>query len=149
MAVNPDLKNELLICFGCGSTAKVMTDSKDIERIDIVDISKDVVELSKVVYPDPEKNPVNDPKVRIHIEDGRFFILTNQKKYDLITAKPPPPKLNKVVNLYSQEYFQLIYDSLSDGGMVTYLLPVYQLETSETKSILKGFFNVFKDNTSL
>ncbi|MCP4022464.1 MAG: spermidine synthase, partial [Desulfobacteraceae bacterium] len=147
MAIHPNPQKALLICYGCGSTAKAMTDSKKLKSIDIVDTSKDVIEMGSIVYPDPKENPVNDPRVNIHIEDGRFFLLTNEKQYDLITAEPPPPKNSGVVNLYSQEYFQLAYNRLSDGGIMTYWLPVYQLKPEETKSILKAFTNVFKETS--
>jgi len=147
VALQSNPKNALLICFGCGSTAKALTDTKSLERIDIVDTSRNIVEMSRVIYPAPGENPVHDPRTRIHIEDGRFFLLSAKRTYDLITAEPPPPKHAGIVNLYSQEYFQLIYDRLSEGGIATYWLPVYQLEIGESRSILKGFANVFKNCT--
>jgi hypothetical protein len=101
--------------------------------------------MSDVIYRDPEDDPVNDPRVTIHVEDGRYFLLTTKRRFDLITGEPPPPKLNGIVNLYTQEYFQLIHDRLSQGGMVTYWLPVYQMEVSETKAILRAFCNVFEE----
>jgi spermidine synthase len=145
VALHPKVEDTLLICFGCGSTAKALTDTKGIENIEIVDTSRDIVEMSNTVFRDPKENPINDARVKIHIEDGRFFLLTTERKFDLITAEPPPPAYSGIVNLYTQEYFQLIYDRLSEGGIVTYWLPVYQLKVSEAKSILKGFCNVFKD----
>jgi len=147
-AVHPGMKNALLICYGCGMTAKAMTDTKSLERIDIVDISRDIVEESRVVFPDPKENPVHDPRVTVHIEDGRFFLLSRREQYDLITAEPPPPKARGIVNLYTEEYFRLIRDRLADGGIVTYWLPVYQMTVEESKSILKGFCDVF-ENSSL
>ncbi|MDY6990210.1 MAG: fused MFS/spermidine synthase [Thermodesulfobacteriota bacterium] len=145
VAMQSDPKSALLVCYGVGSTAKALTDTEDLEHIDVVDISRDIVEMSDVIYGDSVENPVNDPRVEIHIEDGRYFLLTTKRRFDLITGEPPPPKLNGIVNLYSQEYFQLIHDRLSEGGVVTYWLPVYQLKVSETKAILKGFCNVFQD----
>lgn len=147
VAVHPGMKNALLICYGCGMTAKAMTDTKGFENIEIVDISREIVEESRVVFPDPKENPINDPRVKVHIEDGRFFLLTRQRQFDLITAEPPPPKSRGIVNLYTQEYFQLIHDRLADGGIVTYWLPVYQLGVHETKAILKGFCDVFQENS--
>ncbi len=145
LAVNPDVKNALLICFGAGETAKALTDSRGIKDIDIVDISKDILELSDTVFPAYQSNPLHDPRVKTHVEDGRFFLQTSAKHYDLITAEPPPPRHAGVVNLYTQEYFQLIYDHLSEQGIVTYWLPIYMIREAETKSILKGFCNVFSD----
>lgn len=149
VAIHPSPEKALLICFGCGSTAKALTDTPQLQQIDVVDISQEVVDLSSTVFPDPEENPLSDERVEVHIEDGRFYLLTTDEQYDIITAEPPPPKHSGIVNLYSQEFFELIYDRLRDGGVVTYWLPVYQLKVEETKSILQGFREVFGEGTSL
>ena len=138
-------KNALLVCFGCGITAKALTENKDLASIDFVDTSKDIIELSKVVYPDPQSNPIYDSRVHTYIEDGRFYLKTTAKQYDIITAEPPPPSLKGIGNLYSKEYFELVYSRLNDGGMATYWLPVYQLREKESKAIIKGFCDVFED----
>ena len=52
----------------------------------------------------------------MHIEDGRYFLQTTDRQFDLITGEPPPPGIAGVENLYSREYFQLIHDRLADGG---------------------------------
>lgn len=146
-AVHPNLEKALLICYGCGMTAKALTDSKSLKNIDIVDISRDIIEESSVVFPDPKENPVNDPRVKIHIEDGRFFLLTRKRHFDLITAEPPPPKFKGIENLYTREFFQLVHNRLADNGIVTYWLPVYQVKMVEAKSIIKAFTDVFPNGS--
>ncbi len=145
VALIGDPKKALLICYGCGSTAKALTETKSLEEIDIVDISNDILELSSVVYPALTDNPTHDERVDLHVEDGRFFLQTTEKKYDIITAEPPPPSFNGVVNLYTQEYFHLMYERLNSGGIATYWLPVYQLRPKDTKAIIKAFCNEFSD----
>ena len=49
------------------------------------------------------------------------------------------------MNLYTQEYFQLIYDRLNEGGMTTYWLPAHELTYPAILSMLKGFCSVFAD----
>ena len=83
--------------------------------------------------------------MRVHIEDGRFFLQTTEKRFDIITAEPPPPKNAGIVNLYSEEYFTLLRERLAPRGVVTYWLPVYQLEASEAKSLVNGFCGAFSD----
>jgi len=143
-AVLQNPKAALLICFGTGSTASALVEDKRLASIDIVDISRDVLRGSRIVYPKPEKNPLDDPRVASHVEDGRFFLLASRKKYDIITAEPPPPMMAGVVNLYSREYFELMRDRLSDGGMVTYWLPVFELSPADAKAILRAFADVFE-----
>lgn len=145
VAVHPNPTDALLICFGVGCTAKALTDSPGFKTIDVVDISRDILKNSEIIYPDRKNNPLYDPRVNIFIEDGRFFLLTTERRYDLITGEPPPPRLAGVVNLYSQEYFQLVYDRLKEGGICTYWLPVRHLGVEGTTAVLKAFSNVFDD----
>lgn len=144
LALNPDTEDALLISFGVGSTAKALTDSRGLKNIDIVDISEEILEMSTIVYPGDD-NPLRDERVRVHVEDGRFFLNTTSKRYDLITSEPPPPKIAGVVNLYSQEYFKLIHGRLNPGGYASYWLPVHQLEPTDSLAIIRAFCNAFDD----
>jgi spermidine synthase len=144
VAVHPQIKHALLIAFGVGSTAKAMTDTKSLETIDVVDISRDILKMSDVVYPGSD-NPLRDPRVRVHIEDGRYFLQTTDRRFDLITGEPPPPRVAGVVNLYTREYFRLMYDRLAEGGMVTYWLPLHTISDVSAKAILRAFCDVFED----
>ncbi|PYQ49682.1 MAG: spermidine synthase [Acidobacteria bacterium] len=144
LALRPQTKNALLISYGVGVTAKRLTEAKQLESIDIVDISKSIVDLSSIVWPGASYPPA-DRRVRTHIEDGRFFLLTTAKRFDLITAEPPPPKTAGIVNLYTREYFELMRDRLSDHGIASYWLPIYQLSDSDAKAIIGAFCGAFSD----
>ncbi len=145
LAVHPDPRDVLLISYGVGSTAKALTDSKMLQKIDVVDISRDILEMNDNVYPDPATLPLNDPRVAVHIEDARYFLQTTDRRFDLITAEPPPPEVAGVVNLYTREYFQLLYDRLNEGGIATYWLPLHAMDAMSVKAILRAFCDVFED----
>ena len=142
LAVNPSARQALLIGYGVGTTAKALTDTRQLNSIDVVDISRDVLESGTNAFPGMPP-PLSDPRVRVHVEDGRFFLQTTDKKFDLITSEPPPLRGAGVTSLYSREYFQLVHDRLRDGGVVTYWLPVNELWLSETKSIMRAFCDAF------
>jgi predicted membrane-bound spermidine synthase len=144
VALHPGVSNALLISYGHGSTAKALVDTASIRSIDIVDISKEILNMSDVLYSSHD-NPLHDVRVNVHIEDGRFFLLTTPHQYDLITGEPPPPKGAGIVNLYSQEYFKLLYGRLNEGGIATYWLPTHGLYLSDSKAIIKAFCNIFND----
>ena len=144
LAVNPSARKALLISYGIGTTAKALTDTRQLESIDVVDISRDILKSGAIAFPGTQP-PLDDPRVRVHVEDGRFFLQTTDERFDLITAEPPPPRGAGITSLYSREYFQLVRDRLRDSGVVTYWLPVNQLWLSETKAIMRGFCNVFQD----
>ena len=145
VAVHPDMKKALLISYGVGVTAKALTRTESFESIDVVDTSADVLEMNRIVYPDPKELPLNDPRVTVHVDDGRYFLQTTDQRFDLITGEPPPPKIAGVVNLYTREYFELLRSRLAEGGIATYWLPVHGLLPSDTHAIIRAFCDAFDD----
>lgn len=145
VALRPEPKSALLISYGLGSTASALVGTRSLETIDVVDISREILSLADVVYPVAAENPLRDPRVRVHVEDGRYFLRRMPQRYDLITAEPPPPKNAGVVNLYTREYFSLIRDRLTQGGVTTYWLPVHNLLESDAQAIVRAFCDVFDD----
>ena len=143
-AVHPRLREALLISYGCGTTARALVQVHGIERVDVVDTSRDILDASRIVHP-PGANPLDDPRVRAHVEDGRQYLLTTERRYDLITGEPPPPRLAGVVNLYTSEYFHLMRARLAPGGIVTYWLPVDQLMLADTRAVVGAFCDAFPD----
>ncbi|MFP8881980.1 MAG: fused MFS/spermidine synthase [Myxococcota bacterium] len=144
VALRPDPRSALLISYGVGSTAKALTDTKSFESIDVVDISEGILEMSEQIFSPPD-NPLGDPRVRVHVEDGRYFLQTTERRFDLITGEPPPPKKAGVVNLYTREYFQLVHDRLREQGVATYWLPVHSLLVNDSRAIIRAFCDAFDD----
>jgi len=101
--------------------------------------------MAPIVFPDPREQPLRDPRMHVHIEDGRYFLQTSDRYFDLITGEPPPPGIAGVENLYSREYFQLIHDRLAQRGIVTYWLPLADLSDTSARAILRGFCDAFED----
>jgi spermidine synthase len=144
-AVHPSLKHALLIGYGVGNTAKALTDTPGVASIDLVDLSQDILSTAPIVFPEEREQPLRDARMRVHIEDGRYFLQTSDQQFDLITGEPPPPGIASVENLYSREYFQLMRDRLADGGVVTYWLPLSDLSDVSTRAVLRAFCDVFED----
>lgn len=64
-ALHPRIERVLLICFGVGATASAITDLPEVREIDVVDVSRDILEMSDIVHPDPRRHPLRDPRVRV------------------------------------------------------------------------------------
>jgi spermidine synthase len=143
LTLQPHPENALLIAFGCGVTANALTQDVGLKHIDIVDISKEALSLADDYRNAGYSNALHDPRVSAIVQDGRFFLQASPQRYDVITGEPPPPKVLGSVNLYTEQFFKLMSDRLSDGGIATFWLPIYQLNVAEAKSILRAFHNAF------
>jgi len=146
-ALHPGIRDALLISFGVGNTASALTGLAELERLDIVDISPEILELAETIRETPDADPLHDPRVHVHIEDGRYFLQTRRRRYDLITGEPPPPAFAGVVNLYTREYFALMRARLKEGGIASYWLPVSQMRPVDSQAITRSWCEVFDDCT--
>jgi len=145
IALCPNAHDALLIAYGCGVTADALTRDVDLQHIDVVDISKEVFALADDYRGAGYSNPLRDPRVKAFVQDGRFFLESSPKRYDIITGEPPPPKVAGAVNLYTEQFFRLMCDRLNEGGIATFWLPIYQLSVDETQSILRAFHDAFQN----
>ena len=143
--LHEEINSVLQISYGVGVTAEAVVSLPAMKHFDIVDISQDVLSMSNIIHEMSGIHPQQDPRTQVHIEDGRFFLQTTDNTYDLITAEPPPPKNAGVVNLYTQEYFQLIHSRLNEGGIASYWLPANLLHDGDILAIIKAFCNAFSD----
>jgi len=143
LALRPESENALLVGYGVGVTADAFKRNARLKHLDIVDISKEVLDLADFYTGPGYSNPLRDPRVTTFVQDGRFFLQACPTRYDIISGEPPPLKTAGTVNLYTQQFFSLMRGRLKDGGIASFWLPLYQLTTDETKAILRAFHNVF------
>lgn len=145
--LKPAAERALLICYGCGVTADALVKAPQLRHVDIVDISREVFELAADYRAPGYTNPLENPKTERFVQDGRFYLQATTRRYDLITGEPPPLKVAGTVNLYTREFFALMKSRLTDGGIATFWLPIYQVTPTETKAILKAFYEVFPNSS--
>ena len=116
-----------------------------------MNVDVDVVELSPAVvggsafFKNINFDLLARPNVRLHVDDGRNFLLMNRKKYDVITADIILPRHAGAGSLYSREYFELVRKSLADGGLVMQWNGGDS--ATEYKLLLRTFLSVFPHTT--
>jgi spermidine synthase len=142
MALAKDPKRILVFCFGMGTTLRSASRHPGVQvDIDAVDIVPNVFDCFKFFHKDAD-DIVQQPNVHLYADDGRNFLLVNQKAYDVITIDPAPPIYSAgTVNLYTREFLELCKSRLTETGVVSLWLP--PAPASELMMIMKTFANVF------
>ncbi len=141
LLLHPDPKDVLVVCLGTGTTLGSVGQFA-VSTIDCVELSRSVV-AAGVRFRKENHDILSDPRVRVHIDDGRNYLLTTTKRYDVITAEPMHPHLAGTVNLYTKEYFQLVRSRLRPGGICSHWIPVHMMRPDEVKSAVQAFREVF------
>jgi spermidine synthase len=146
MAMAKDPKRILVVCFGMGTTLRSASRHPGVQvDIDAVDIVPNVFDCFKFFHKDADFI-VKQPNIHLYADDGRNFLLLNQKTYDVITIDPAPPIYSAgTVNLYTREFLELCKSRINDTGVVSLWLP--PAPASELMMIMKTFTNVFPGAT--
>jgi spermidine synthase len=135
----------LVIAFGTGSTAGAAS-IHPIERLDIVDISDDVYELSEY-FSDANHDVLLDPRVNAIVEDGRNHVDATRERYDVITSEPMPPKFAGMINFYTREYYEAARERLTDNGVVCQWLPFHLMSLDDVRMASRTFLDVFPNSS--
>ena len=140
--LHPNPRTALVVGLGGGATPGAVARH---------DLDVDVVELSKAVVAGSDHfkhinfNLLERPNVKLHVDDGRNFLLMGRKKYDVITADIILPRHAGAGSLYSREYYELVRGALADGGLAMQWNGGDS--ATEYKMLLRTFTSVFPYTT--
>ncbi|MBL9086373.1 MAG: fused MFS/spermidine synthase, partial [Planctomycetia bacterium] len=140
-------RDALVVCLGSGMTLSAVAAHPDVERIDCVELSRAVVRAAGRFFREANGGVLDDPRVRVVVDDGRTHLLHGRKAYDLIALEPPPPSDDGVAALYSREFYELCRARLRDGGMVAQWIPYHCVTLEQARSLLATVRAVFPDAT--
>lgn len=135
----------LVVGFGIGVTTSAVASHPGVRRIDCVELVPGLKEVAHF-YADLNHGIDRDPRLKVHRGDGRHFLQSTSRKFDLITTDPTHPILGSA-SLYTREYFELCRDHLNHGGMISQYLPLHKLLPDDFKGILTTFREVFPECT--
>ena len=145
LLLHNDPQNICIVGFGAGGTSWSAS-QHNINEIDCAELVPDVIKAAKY-FPEVNHGVLDDPRYKVILEDGRNFLLTTEKTYDVITVDATSPKLAGNGNLYSIEFYKLCQKKLSKDGIMCQWLPYHLLTMREIKMIVRTFYEVFPYST--
>ena len=116
MAVNPNVKNVLVIGGGDGGTVRELVKYKKIESIDLVEVDKDVVLLAKKYLPFTSSK-LKDKRVSVWFEEGLRYVRGKKAEYDLIIVDSSDP-YGPAEGLFTREFYGTCFKALKDDGIL-------------------------------
>ena len=145
MATNMNIKNVLVIGGGDGGTVRELTRYPQIEKIDMVEIDKMVVDVSKE-FIDICACKLDDERVNLYYEDGVAFVKNSKDKtYDLIIVDSTDP-IGPGEGLFSVDFYKDCYRILSDEGILVNQneSPYFDFNAREMKRAHDKINNLFE-----
>lgn len=113
----PNPKEVLIIGGGDGGALREVLKHK-IERVDLVEMDKEIINLAKGnLLKFVSQNAFSDKRVKVFIEKGENFVKDKKKKYDVIIVDSLNFGEKDSKNLFTEVFYQRIFNLLKKEGI--------------------------------
>jgi spermidine synthase len=145
LLLHPEPRRVLVLGLGSGVTVGAAAQHPVME-IDAIEIEPAVAEASKFFVKE-NRDALRDARVRLSIADGRNFILSTDKTYDVIISEPSNPWIGGIGSLFSLEFYHIVASRLAPNGIICQWVQGYNLFPQDLRMVVKTLRSVFPHTT--
>ena len=123
---HPAPKSLLLVGGGLNGSLAQALQHPSLERIDYVELDPTVIDLAQKYFPEVWQPLRADTRIHIHDIDGRLYLRTTDRQFDVILINLPDPQTAQLNRFYTLEFFKEAASKLTSNGIFS-----FQLKASE------------------
>jgi spermidine synthase len=138
---HPKPENVLIIGGGDGGALREVL-KHNVKKVDLVEMDKDVIKLSKKYLKFVCKDSFSDKRVKIHIMSGQEFIKDFENYYDVVIVDCTNTEFGAISSrLYSIKFYKQVFKALKDRGIIITLGASFL----DFETLIKKFFKKIKN----
>ncbi len=120
MMYAPSHQKVLILGGGDGLAARELLKYKEIEKIVLVDIDKEMTDLctNDIQIAKLNENSLKNEKVTIINKDAYLFVQENPEKFDVIIIDFPDPNNESLNKLYTNVFYNYIKANMKENGVM-------------------------------
>jgi spermidine synthase len=146
LLLHPAPKRALVVGFGMGRTSNSILQHG--VPVDAVEIAPGVVRAARRYFSHVNNNVLDSPRLRTVINDGRNYILTTDRRYDMISTGIIHPLVSSgSSSIYSRDFYELCRSILTEDGVMSQWVPLHRLPVAEFRTIIRTFVSVFPETS--
>src|ERR1039457_6621111 len=123
---HPSPRSLLLVGGGLNGSIAQALRHPTLERVDYVELDPAILDLAREYFPDQWLALRADPRLHLHVTDGRLFLKTTQSTFDVVIVNLPEPQNAQLNRFYTVEFFREVSRKLTPTGLLS-----FQLRSSE------------------
>ena len=140
-------KNPKRVLLIGGAATQIMDEvlKYPVNAVDYVELDPLIISLSKHFLKNEPFYRLNDSRVNIINEDGRFFIKNTKNKYDIVIINLPNPYTAQINRFYTKEFFKELKKVLTKNAVVGFGVGSSENYLSREQTLfLKSIFDTAK-----
>jgi len=104
---------------GEGATLREALSHRTVKRAVMIDIDEEVVAICQKFFPEFNRGSFKDKRTELYHVDARDYLAKSEDKFDIIIIDLPDPiEEGPAYLLYTQEFYQLVRERLTDNGII-------------------------------
>lgn len=137
----PRAQSMLVVGFGGGVALESVPGS--VSSVDVIELEPQVLQANRFYGDRRENNPLDDPRIRIVVNDARSALSLTDKKYDAIVSQPSHPWTAGASHLYTREFMQLAREHLTEDGVFLQWMNATFVDEFLLKALSASMLDVF------
>lgn len=133
----------LVIGYGTGMTTRVLHDL-GFKNIQVAELSRDIVELANKYFEKINHKVTDKIGVQLNFTDGRNFLLTQSRKFDLISIEITSIWFAGAANLYNQDFYHLAKNRLEEDGVLQQWVQLHHITPIDLAYVIGSVRSEFK-----
>ena len=102
-----------------GATVREILKNSAVERVVMVDIDEQAVDVCRRFLPSLHQNSLEDERVEICYQDAREYLGATSERFDLVILDLTDPMEEGLAHLlYAKEFYRTVADRLRPGGVL-------------------------------
>lgn len=139
----PQRASALVIGYGTGMTTRSLHEF-GFKNIEVAELSKDIVALADKYFRSINSAISTASGVSLHYTDGRNFLLTQSKKFDVISIEITSIWFAGAANLYNREFYALAKRRLNHDGVIQQWIQLHHISTTDLIYAIGSIRSEFK-----
>ncbi len=115
---HPHPREALVIGGGDGGSSEELLKHSTIERVHMVELDPDVIEIARRHFGAVHRGAFDDPRLQVTVGDGLEYLRGTAARYDLVMMDLTDP-VGPSVELYSAATFSLVKRAMAEGAALT------------------------------
>lgn len=137
-------ESAVTVGYGTGTTSGSML----LHGVDVhaVEIEEKIIETAPL-FGKVNNHSYQNPNLNIVMDDARSYLDIVDEKFDVIVTDVTNLKYKRNSYLYTEEYFEIMQNALTDKGIAAAWLPVGGLSFKDLKILIATFNKVYEHTT--
>jgi spermidine synthase len=141
LLLHPAPKDVMVIGLASGISVGAAA-AHPVRSIRVVELEKAMVPAARL-FSEWNGGALDDPRVRLSINDARNELEFSPLRYDVIVSEPSNPFMTVAANLFTEDFFRMAHRRMRPGGMFSQWVQAYCLPPEDLRSILAAFHAAF------